>query len=333
MTVAFFHPLTLTLDVHLDAADLRAALARDVRSGLGGTHKSLPPTWFYDEHGSKLFEEITRLPEYYPTRAERVLLERHAGELAALTRSDTLVELGAGACEKTRVLLDALSALGTLRRYVPFDVSADFLEASAKALGRQYEGVHVHAVVGDFHRHLGKIPGGGRRLIAFLGGTIGNLVPSQRRRFFSELRGTMAPCDHLLLGSDLVKDVARILAAYDDSKGVTGRFNRNLLHVVNRELDADFVPEHFAHVVRWDPLEQWIEMRLRSDRDQVVHVGALELTVPFSQDEELLTEISAKFTPPGIASELTRAGFVLDGQWGEDPGDFLLTLAHPASRC
>jgi L-histidine N-alpha-methyltransferase len=332
VTVAAFQPLTLTIDVHLDAADLRAALARDVRSGLGGAPKSLPPTWFYDEEGSKLFEEITRLPEYYPTRAERVLLERHAGDVASLTRSDTLVELGAGACEKTRVLLDALSAVGTLRRYVPFDVSADFLEASATALTRQYEGLGVHAVVGDFHRHLGKIPGGGGRLIAFLGGTIGNLVPSQRRRFFSELRAIMAPSDHLLLGSDLVKDVGTILAAYDDPKGVTGRFNRNVLQVIDRELDADFVLEHFAHVVRWDPLEQWIEMRLRSDRDQVVHVGALGLTVPFGKGEELLTEISAKFTPPGIRSELARAGFVLDRQWGADPGDFLLTLAHPASR-
>ena len=332
MSVAPLQPLTLTIDVHLDAADLRAALARDVRSGLGAARKSLPPTWFYDEEGSKLFEEITRLPEYYPTRAERVLLERHASDVAALTRSDTLVELGAGACEKTRVLLDALADLGSLRRYVPFDVSADFLEEAATALGRQYEGLVVHAVIGDFHRHLGKIPGSGGRLIAFLGGTIGNLVPWQRRRFFSALRATMAPTDHLLLGADLVKDVATILAAYDDSAGVTGRFNRNVLHVVNRELDADFVPDRFAHVVRWNPEQQWIEMRLRSERDQLVHVGALGLDVPFGQGEELLTEISAKFTPSGIRSELVRAGFVLDRQWGEDAGDFLLTLAHPASR-
>jgi len=322
----------VTLDVHLDARDLRAALARDVRCGLSGPRKSLPPTWFYDEEGSRLFEEITRLPEYYPTRAERVLLERHASDVAAKTHSDTLVELGAGACEKTRVLLDALSALGTLRGYVPFDVSADFLEQSATALGSEYEGLRVHAVVGDFHRHLERIPGRGGRLIAFLGGTIGNLVPSQRRPFFSALLATMAPTDHILLGADLVKDVATILAAYDDSEGVTGRFNRNVLHVVNRELDADFVPERFAHVVRWDSEQHWIEMRLRSDRDQVVRVGALGLTVPFRQDEELLTEISAKFTPSGIEAELSRAGFVLDGQWGADAGEFLLTLAHPASR-
>jgi L-histidine N-alpha-methyltransferase len=332
VSVPPLEPFTLTIDVHLDAADLRAALARDVRSGLCAARKSLPPTWFYDERGSTLFEEITRLPEYYPTRAERVLLERHAGDVVALTRCDTLVELGAGACEKTRVLLDALAHLGSLRQYVPFDVSADFLEDAATSLGRDYEGLHVHAVVGDFHHHLEKIPGRGERLIAFLGGTIGNLVPWQRRRFFSALRATMGPSDHLLLGADLVKDVGTILAAYDDSEGVTGRFNRNVLHVINRELDADFVPDRFAHVVRWDSERQWIEMRLRSHDDQTVHIGALGLTVPFSQDEELLTEISAKFTPTGIRSELVRAGFVLDGQWGADAGEFLLTLAHPASR-
>lgn len=325
-------PLTPTVDVHLDAADLRAALARDVRAGLGAARKSLPPTWFYDAEGSKLFAEITALPEYYPTRVERALLERHAGDIAARTRSETLVELGAGACEKSRVLLEALAALGSLRRYVPFDVSADFLEEAATALCQQYEGLIVHAVVGDFHRHLDKIPGGSGRLIAFLGGTVGNLVPWQRRRFFSALRATMAPDDHLLLGTDLVKDVATILAAYNDSRGVTCRFNRNLLHVINRELDADFVPDHFAHVVRWHSREQWVEMRLRSDRDQLVHVRALDLAVPFARDEDLLTEISAKFTPTGIGSELARAGFVLDGQWGSDAGEFLLTLAHPASR-
>ena len=321
-----------TVDVHLEARDLRAALERDVRSGLGRARKSLPPTWFYDEAGSKLFEEITDLPEYYPTRAERALLERHSADVAALTGSDTLVELGAGACGKTRLLLDALAHDAGLRRYVPFDVSAEFLKESAATLAREYDGLEVRAVVGDFHRHLDKIPGGGRRLVAFLGGTIGNLVPAQRRRFFATLRACMAENDHLLLGADLVKDVPTILAAYDDTAGVTARFNRNVLHVVNRALAADFVPERFEHVVRWDPLEQWIEMRLRSDRHQLVHIGAFGLTVPFARDEELLTEISAKFTPSGIGAELGRAGFALDRQWGADAGAFLLTLAHPAPR-
>ncbi len=322
----------LSLDIHFGAEDLRAELERDVTSGLGGARKSLPPKWFYDTVGSKLFEEITELPEYYPTRAERALLELHAADIAALTRSDTLVELGAGSCEKTRLLLDALAAGGDVRRYVPFDVSADFLQASAAELSRDYEGLKVHAVVGDFLCHLDAIPGAGRRLVAFLGGTIGNLVPTQRRRFFAALRGTMRPSDHLLLGADLVKDVPRILAAYDDAAGVTARFNRNILSVVNRELDADFVPSRFDHVVRWDPYARWVEMHLRSDRDQLVHVGALGLTVPFERDEELLTEISAKFTPAGIEAELVRAGFTVDRQWGVDGGEFLLTLAHPGSR-
>jgi len=321
-----------TVDVHIEPGDLRAALERDVRSGLGAAHKSMPPTWFYDEAGSKLFEEITGLPEYYPTRAERRLLGCHSADVAAITGSDTLVELGAGACEKTRLLLDALAQTGGLRTYVPFDVSADFLEDAAGTLAREYDGLAVHAVVGDFHRHLGEIPRTGRRLVAFLGGTIGNLVPAQRRRFLSALRATMSAADHFLIGADLVKDEARILAAYDDAAGVTARFNLNVLRVVNRELDADFVPERFGHVVRWDPLAQWIEMRLRADRDHLVHIGALGLTVPFARDEELLTEISAKFTPSGIATELTRCGFAVDHQWGAEEGQFLLTLAHPDSH-
>lgn len=321
----------LAVDVHLEKRDLRAALERDVRLGLGAAHKSLPPTWFYDEVGSKLFEEITELPEYYPTRAERALLQQHAAHIAALSRSDTLVELGAGSCEKTRLILDALATIGELKRYMPFDVSADFLRESAASVAREYPGLQVRAVVGDFLRHLEKIPGGGRRLIVFLGGTIGNLVPAQRRRFFAALRDSMEPSDHLLVGADLVKDVPRILAAYDDAAGVTARFNRNVLSVMNRELGADFVPERFDHVTRWDPLDQWIEMRLRSDRDQLVHIGALGLTVPFAQGEELLTEISAKFTPSGLAAELADAGFVVDRQWGADLGEFMLTLAHPRS--
>ncbi len=323
---------TLTFDVRVDERDLRAALERDARAGLGGVQKSLPPTWFYDEAGSRLFEEITALPEYYPTRAERALLERHAAAIAGYARSDTLVELGAGSCEKTRLLLDALAAGGGLRRYVPFDVSATFLKASARELSAEYRGLHVHAVVGDFLRDLDALPSGGRRLVAFLGGTIGNLVPAQRRRFFAALRTNLGPSDHLLLGADLVKEVPRILAAYDDAAGVTARFNRNVLAVVNRELGADFVPERFEHVVRWNARGQWIEMRLRSERNQLVHVDALGLTVPFARDEELLTEISAKFTPDGVRAELVRAGFVVDRQWGADAGEFLLTLARPGPR-
>jgi L-histidine Nalpha-methyltransferase len=320
---------TITVDVHLDEHDLRKALELDVRDGLAASPKQIAPTWFYDEEGSRLFEEITRLPEYYPTRAERALLDRHAPEVAALAGADSLVELGAGSCDKTRLLLDALAGAAALRLYVPFDVSADFLRDAATAIADEYGGLQVHAVVGDFLRHLDLIPTKGRRLVAFLGGTIGNLTPSQRQRFYFDLNATMASTDHLLLGTDLVKDRSRILAAYDDGAGVTARFNRNVLTVINRCLDADFDPDLFEHVVRWDEAAQWIEMRLRSTCAQSITVGGLGMTVPFGQGEELLTEISAKFTPEGVAAELARAGFVVDCQWGADESEFLLTLAHP----
>ena len=319
----------LTVDVHLTPRDLRQALVEDAQRGLTAEEKSIPAVWFYDEEGSRLFEEITRLPEYYPTRAERHLLARHAGDIARLADADTLVELGAGACDKTRLLLDALREAGPVRSYVPFDVSDEFLRAAAYGLVEDYPGLQVHAVVGDFHRHLGRIPTDGQRLVAFLGGTIGNLVPEQRRRFLFDLNCTLAPGDHLLIGTDLVKDPARIVAAYDDAAGVTAAFNRNVLRVLNRQLDADFDPAQFAHVVRWDEEQEWIEMRLRAERPQVVTVGDLGLTVAFERDEDLLTEISAKFTPARLSDELYQSDFVVDGMWGAEDGEFLLTLAHP----
>lgn len=317
----------ITVDVHLRDDDMRAALEHDVRDGLCRRPKAIPPTWFYDEEGSRLFEEITKLPEYYPTRTERALLEAHAVEIASLAGADTLVELGAGSCEKTRILLDAMKALGTLRRYVPFDVSAEFLEDAAASLASEYDGLHIHAVIGDFLRHLDRIPTTGTRLVAFLGGTIGNLVPTQRARFFQALRATLAPGDHALVGADLVKDPRRIVAAYDDSAGVTAEFNRNVLRVMNRSLDANFVPEHFAHVAQWNEHAQWIEMRLRAIGSQRVHVEALDMTVEFDAGEELLTEISAKFTPESLAAELDDARFSVENQWGAEDGEFLLTLA------
>lgn len=320
------------MDVHLRPPELREALERDVRSGLLAVPKSIPPTWFYDEEGSRIFEEITRLPEYYPSRAERGILAERAEEVAALTGADVLVELGAGSCEKTCLLLDAMAARRSLRRYLPFDVSASFLQAAAHAIADRYPGLQVHAVVGDFLRHLGAIPSTGRRLIAFLGGTVGNLVPRQRARFFAALRATTTPRDHLLLGTDLVKDAARILAAYDDPAGVTARFNRNVLSVLNRSLHADFEPERFEHVVRWDRGAQWIEMRLRSSARQRVQIADLGVTLDFEQGEDVLTEVSAKFTREGIAKELAEAGFVVERQWGTARDDFLLTLARPSSR-
>jgi L-histidine N-alpha-methyltransferase len=319
----------LRVDVHLGPEDFRAALEADVRSGLASTPKSIPPVWFYDEVGSALFEDITSLAEYYPTRAERALLEEHAPAIATIARADTLVELGAGACAKTRVLLDAMVGAGELERYLPFDVSDEFLREAAGELRADYPGIDIHAVVGDFHRHLDRIPRKGRRLIAFLGGTIGNFTPEERRRFYFDLNTTMDPGDHLLLGTDLVKDTARIVAAYDDAAGVTAAFNRNVLTVLNRELDADFDPAAFDHVATWNAEEAWIEMRLRARSPQRVHVRALDLAVEFDGGEDLLTEISAKFTADGLSAELEAADFVLDGVWGAGDGEFLLTVAHP----
>jgi len=296
------------VEVHLTPEDLRRQLASDVRQGLGTDPKSIPPVWFYDEEGSRLFELITELPEYYPTRAERALLERSADDIAQRASADTLVELGAGACSKTRILLDAMSRQARLRRYVPFDVSDEFLRSAAAPLVTDYPGLAVLAVVGDFHQHLGKIPTGGRRLVAFLGGTIGNLDPAQRRDFFNDLRSTMDVEDRLLLGTDLVKDTGRIVAAYDDAAGVTAAFNKNVLVVLNDQLGADFDPQGFEHIARWNPRSEWIEMRLRSGRDQRIRIESLDMDVTFEAGEELLTEISAKFTAERVAGELVRQG-------------------------
>jgi L-histidine N-alpha-methyltransferase len=319
----------LTVEVFLTAAQLRSALEDDVRRGLTTHPKAIPPLWFYDEAGSRLFEEITQLPEYYPTRAERRMLTEHAADIARLAQADTLVELGAGACEKTRLLLDAMAGSGPLRRYVPFDVSDEFLREAAAGLLEDYPGLSVHAVVGDFRAHLNRIPVVGTRLVAFLGGTIGNLVPADRERFLSDLRATMGEEDHLLLGVDLVKDRDTIVAAYDDRQGVTAAFNKNVLNVINHELGADFDPRSFDHVALWNETNHWIEMRLRSTCAQAVRVDELDLDVEFQAGEDLLTEISAKFVPAQLEHELASAGFVLDAMWGADEGEFVLALAHP----
>jgi L-histidine N-alpha-methyltransferase len=315
------------IDVRLTPEELNAALRRDVAAGLTSAPKELPPKWFYDERGCRLFDEITRLPEYYPTRSERSILEARAGEIADLSGADTLVELGSGTSEKTRLLLDAMAGGGRLRRIVAFDVSEPTLRSAAAVLAREYPEAEVRALVGDFEHHLGAIPGGGRRLVAFLGGTIGNLAPKQRALFLSEVASLLAPGDGLLLGTDLVKDVARLEAAYDDAAGVTAEFNRNVLHVLNRELDADFVPERFTHVARFDPDEEWIEMWLRSTEPHPVSVADLDLTVDFHAGEAVRTEISAKFRRRGVEAELGDADLALARWWTDEAGDFALSLS------
>jgi L-histidine Nalpha-methyltransferase len=318
-----------TIDVHLSPEEVRRQMRADALTGLQGTEKSIPPVWFYDERGSRLFEVITQLPEYYPTRAERALLEEHAASIAELSKADTLVELGAGACDKTRVLLSALQETGLLARYVPFDVSDEFLRGAATTLSEEFDTLDIHLVIGDFHHHLAEIPTEGRRMVAFLGGTIGNLTPAQRARFLFDLNCTMSSDDSLLIGTDLVKDPKRLVAAYDDAAGVTADFNRNVLHVLNEQLGGDFDPQLFRHVALWNEDEQWIEMRLRAQEATEVLLTGAGITVQFDEGEDLLTEISAKFTPERVEQELTQAGFVLEGIWGAEDGEFLLSLAHP----
>nr|WP_241564778.1 L-histidine N(alpha)-methyltransferase [Nonomuraea polychroma] len=313
---------------HLDRDYLRHALEHDVRTGLTATPKWLPPKWFYDEVGSDLFSQITRLPEYYPTRRELAILRARAGELAAASGADTLVELGSGTSEKTVLLLDALTEAGTLRGYTPVDVDAVTLRSAAHRLADRYPGLAVQAVCADFERHLRLLPRTGRRMVAFLGGTIGNLDPAAREVFLKELRDSLLPGDTFLLGADLVKDRGRLVAAYDDAAGVTAAFNRNVLHVINRELDAGFEPDAFEHVALYDDDNDWIEMRLRASRAMRVRVGGLGLVVDFAEGEETRTEISAKFRPEGLRRELAAAGFAVR-RWYTDPsGDFALLLAE-----
>jgi L-histidine Nalpha-methyltransferase len=308
--------------------DLGKSLRQDVADGLTAFPKVLPPKWFYDERGSELFEEITRLEEYYPTRRERTILTERAGEIAAATGARTLLELGAGSGEKTRLLLGALA--GTLETYVPVDVSGDFLASAADQIAADHPGLRVRAIVADYERHLDQLPGGPRRLIAFLGGTIGNMEPAERVSFLGGLRATMGADDALLIGADLVKAPHRLVRAYDDARGVTAEFNRNVLHVINRELGADFDVDRFEHVAVWDGAEERIEMRLRSTRAQTVRVAALDLVVEFAAGEEMRTEISAKFRRSRFESEATAAGLRIDRWWTDDDRDFVLSLVRPA---
>jgi L-histidine Nalpha-methyltransferase len=303
-------------------------LRTDVRAGLSATRKTLPPKYFYDARGSELFDEITRLPEYYLTRAETAILQRHAAGIARLSRCESLVELGSGTSAKTRLLLRALLDGGTLREFVPFDVDPAVLTEASDALVAEYPGLRVEPFLGDFERDLGALPAGGRRMIAFLGSTVGNLEPPARGAFLAQVAAALRPGDTFLLGADLVKDRERLLRAYDDAAGVTAEFNRNILVVVNRELDADFAVEEFGHVAVWDAADEWIEMRLRSAREQQVTIGDLGLTVSFAAGEELRTEISAKFRREKIEAELAAAGLRALRFWTDPDGDFGLILAQ-----
>jgi L-histidine Nalpha-methyltransferase len=315
-------PFLLTRTLPVNATD--AALRADVLSGLTRHPKTLPPKWFYDARGSELFEEITRLPEYYPTRAEREILLARAADIAEASGARTLIELGSGSSEKTRHLLDALPGLDC---YVPVDVSESALTGAAEALLTERPGLSVHALIADFTHGLTLPRSPGPRLVAFLGGTLGNLLPEERAAFLYSVRSLLSPGDGLLLGTDLVKEEETLVAAYDDSAGVTAAFNKNVLTVVNRELGADFELDDFGHVALWDAKHEWIEMRLRARRGLTVKIRELDLVIAFEAGEELRTEVSAKFRKEGVRRELTVAGMRLDQWWTDSAGRFALSLA------
>ena len=290
------------IDVHLRPDDLDEALRADIRDGLTVTPKDLPPKWLYDTRGSDLFDQLTRLDEYYPTEAERSILVAHAADIVERAQADTIVELGSGTSDKTRALLDAATAAGGLERFIPFDVSEMFLRDAALRLAERYAGVRIHGVVGDFDRHLDRIPGGGRRLVMLLGGTIGNYAPVERKGLLTDIVRGLEPGDHVLLGTDLIKDVARMEVAYDD-------------------------PHAFEYVARWDPDNEWIDMGLRSRWDQTVVVDALDLVVSFDRGEVMRNEVSTKFDPDAFGEELAAVGLDVVEWYHDDARDFGVSLS------
>lgn len=318
----------IAIDVRLPPGGPLSGMADDVRAGLTKPFKELSPRYFYDERGSELFERITELPEYYPTRAERAILERHAGEICATAGEPaTLIELGSGSAAKTRVLLDALRDCGSLRAYAPVDISEEITRSTAEAIACEY-GIRVHGLVCDYERDLERIPLRGPRIIAFLGGTIGNFEPHQRASFLARVANLLGPDDRFLLGTDLIKDPAVIEAAYNDSAGVTAQFNKNVLAVLNRELGADFELDTFEHVAFWDAENLWVDIRLRSLARQVVSLVALDMLVAFDRGEEMRTEISTKFAREGLARIYAEAGLEMTGWWADPDELFALSLAR-----
>ncbi|MEZ5093099.1 L-histidine N(alpha)-methyltransferase [Nocardioides sp.] len=317
-----------TVSVLLEPGWERGSLVEDVRRGLGSQPRTLPPKWLYDEVGSQLFDQITTLPDYYPTEAERAILRTHASDIAARTDATTLIELGSGTSDKTRLLIEALRAEGRLHRFVAVDVSEATLRQAAARLASTYPGLEVQALVGDFTLHLGHLPEGGRRMVAFLGGTIGNFYREERAAFLGALADHLAGGDWFLLGTDLVKSADRLIAAYDDPDGVTERFVGNALAVLNRDLGADFDLGAFSYVPLWDSRMQRMDLRLRAETPQRVRLPGAGLEIDLAMGEEIRVEISTKFLPDQIDDELVAAGFSVAGRWTDTDGDYAVTLAR-----
>lgn len=322
----------IAIDVNLPPGGPLSGMAADVRAGLTRPFKELSPRYFYDERGSELFERITELEEYYPTRCERAILEAESDRICeAANRPASLIELGSGSARKTRVLLDAMHSSGCLETFCPVDISEEITRETADRIAAEYDGISVRGLVCDFEFDLERVPVGGPRVIALLGGTVGNFAPHQRAGFLRRIANLLGPEDRFLLGTDLVKDQATLEAAYNDSQGVTAEFNKNVLAVLNRELGADFDPDAFEHVARWDPENLWVDIRLRSLANQVVNVGALDMLVPFAAGEEMRTEISTKFMRPGLEGIYAEAGLELTDWWTDPDGLYALSLARPTS--
>jgi L-histidine Nalpha-methyltransferase len=321
----------ITVEVRLPPGGPLSGMAADVRAGLTRPFKELSPRYFYDEVGSQLFEEITQLPEYYPTRCEREIFESRSGEICEAANSPaTLIELGSGTARKTRVLLDAMLDACCLETYCPVDISEETTRETAERIAAEYEDVAVRGLVCDFELDLERIPVAAPRVIALLGGTIGNFAPQQRAGFLRRISNLLGPEDHFLLGTDLVKDRRTLEAAYNDPQGVTADFNKNVLAVLNHKLGADFDLESFEHVARWDDENLWVDIRLRSLANQVVNVTALDMQVAFSAGEEMRTEISTKFARPGLEAIYAEAGLELTDWWTDADGLYALSLASPS---
>ena len=320
----------IEIEVDLPEGGALAGMAEVVREGLSSPFKELPPKYFYDERGSALFERITEQPEYYPTRCEREILAARAAEIAAASRPRTLIELGSGAATKSRLLLDAMREAGTLERFVPVDIAEGITRRAAAELVDEYPGLAVEGIICDYETHLERIPRPEGALIGFLGGTIGNFRPAARRSFLARIATLMYPRDRFLLGTDLVKDRARLEAAYNDAAGMTAEFNKNVLHVLNRELAADFDADGFEHVAFWDADNEWIDIRLRALAEQFVDLRELDMRAHFSRNEEMRTEISTKFTRERIESSYADAGLELLEWWTDADGLYSVSLARRA---
>ena len=322
-------PDQVTVDVHLPPGGPLSGMAADVRAGLSRPFKELSPRYFYDERGSQLFEQITELPEYYPTRCEReILVEQAVAICSAANNPATLIELGSGSASKTRVLLDAMQSVGCLDTYVPVDISEEITRDTAEKVASEYDGINVRGLVCDFELDLERIEAGGPRVIALLGGTIGNFAPQQRAGFLRRIANLLDVDDRFLLGTDLVKDRSRLEAAYNDAAGVTAEFNKNVLNVINRELDADFDLDGFEHVAFWDCDNEWIDIRLRALAEQFVDLRGIDMRVHFSRNEEMRTEISTKFTRERIESSYADVGLELTDWWTDREGMYALSLAR-----